>query len=79
MSKDANAHGMDGTLVEPDWPALTFDEVRALLSSFLTAASPSDSVREPAAIFGGQCGGYEGRDTSSSSGTIAQCAIVKAA
>ena len=25
---------MDGTLVPPDWPPLTLDEVRALLSQF---------------------------------------------
>ncbi len=35
------AHGMDGTLVEPDWPPLTLDEVRALLAISLAAASPS--------------------------------------
>ncbi len=28
------AHGMDGSLVEPDWPPLTLDEVRALLQEF---------------------------------------------
>jgi len=27
----AITHGMDGRLVEPDWPPLTFDEVRGLL------------------------------------------------
>jgi Ser/Thr protein kinase RdoA (MazF antagonist) len=27
----AMAHGLDGRLVEPDWPPLTFDEVRGLL------------------------------------------------
>ena len=41
MSATVKAHGMDGTLVEPDWPPLTLAEVRALLaSSSRTAASP---------------------------------------
>ena len=34
MSATARAHGMDGTLVEADWPPLTLAEVRALLSDF---------------------------------------------
>jgi Ser/Thr protein kinase RdoA (MazF antagonist) len=31
MSATANAHGLDGMLVAPDWPPLTRDEVRVLL------------------------------------------------
>ena len=34
MSATGKAHGMDGTLVEPDWPPLTLAEVRALLGQF---------------------------------------------
>lgn len=34
MSLAAKAHGMDGTLVEPDWRPLNLDEVRALLREF---------------------------------------------
>ena len=34
MSATVKAHGMDGTLVEPDWAPLSLDEVRALLSKF---------------------------------------------
>jgi Ser/Thr protein kinase RdoA (MazF antagonist) len=34
MNKTAKAHGMDGGLVEPDWPPLTLGEVRALLAGF---------------------------------------------
>lgn len=34
MSTAAKAHGMDGTLVEPDWRPLDLDEVRALLRGF---------------------------------------------
>ncbi len=34
MSTMTKAHGMDGSLVEPDWPPLTLDEVRALLQEF---------------------------------------------
>jgi Ser/Thr protein kinase RdoA (MazF antagonist) len=32
LSTTANAHGLDGTLVKPDWPPLTLDEVRAVVS-----------------------------------------------
>lgn len=34
VSTTAKAHGLDGKLAEPDWPALTQDEVRALLAGF---------------------------------------------
>jgi Ser/Thr protein kinase RdoA (MazF antagonist) len=34
MSTGTKAHGMDGTLVEPDWPPLAFDELNALLRQF---------------------------------------------
>jgi Ser/Thr protein kinase RdoA (MazF antagonist) len=34
MSATVKAHGMDGTLVEPDWPPLALDEVCALLEGF---------------------------------------------
>jgi Ser/Thr protein kinase RdoA (MazF antagonist) len=34
MSTAAKSHGMDGTLVEPDWPPLVLDEVRSLLRQF---------------------------------------------
>ena len=34
MSTAAKAHGLDGTLVKPDWPPLTLEEVRAVLSKF---------------------------------------------
>ncbi len=40
MSATAKAHGMDGTLVEPDWPALTVAEVRILLAQFPAFAEP---------------------------------------
>jgi Ser/Thr protein kinase RdoA (MazF antagonist) len=40
MSMMAKAHGMDGTLVEPDWPPLTLTEVRALLSGFSGCGEP---------------------------------------
>jgi Ser/Thr protein kinase RdoA (MazF antagonist) len=38
--KNAKAHGMDGSLVEPDWPPLTLPEVRALLREFPALAEP---------------------------------------
>jgi hypothetical protein len=34
MNATVKAHGMDGTLVEPDWPPLTLAEVRVLLAEF---------------------------------------------
>jgi Ser/Thr protein kinase RdoA (MazF antagonist) len=43
MSSAAKAHGLDGTMVEPDWPVLTFEEVRAVLGEFR-------DVREPVKI-----------------------------
>ena len=39
MSTLAKAHGMDGTLVEPDWAPLAMNEVRALLSQFPNAVN----------------------------------------
>ena len=40
MSATATAHGMDGTLDEPDWPALEIAEVRSLLSSYPDFSEP---------------------------------------
>jgi Ser/Thr protein kinase RdoA (MazF antagonist) len=40
MSTTAKAHGMDGTLVEADWPPLTLPEVRTLLAEFPSCAEP---------------------------------------
>jgi Ser/Thr protein kinase RdoA (MazF antagonist) len=34
MNTTAKAHGLDGKLVDPDWPPLTLGEVRALLTLF---------------------------------------------
>jgi Ser/Thr protein kinase RdoA (MazF antagonist) len=43
MSATVKAHGMDGTLVEPDWPPLTLAEVRTVLARF-------SGLREPIEI-----------------------------
>ncbi len=40
MSQAAKAHGMDGALVEPDWPPLTLDEVRAVVRNFSVLGEP---------------------------------------
>jgi len=40
MSTTAKAHGMDGKLVEPDWPPLELAEVRALLSRYPGLGEP---------------------------------------
>jgi Ser/Thr protein kinase RdoA (MazF antagonist) len=44
MSATLKAHGMDGTLVKPDWPPLTLDEVRALHAGFSEAGKPEKIV-----------------------------------
>jgi Ser/Thr protein kinase RdoA (MazF antagonist) len=40
MIAAAKSHGMDGTLVAPDWPPLTLQEVRALLRGFSDYGEP---------------------------------------
>jgi Ser/Thr protein kinase RdoA (MazF antagonist) len=40
MNTTAKAHGLDGRLVEPDWPPLTLGEVRELLSLFPGCGEP---------------------------------------
>ncbi|MGD0628414.1 MAG: phosphotransferase [Terracidiphilus sp.] len=42
MSTTVKAHGMDGTLVEPDWAPLTMKEARSLLSQFPECGEPSE-------------------------------------
>jgi len=39
--KTAITHGLDGTLVVPDWPPLTMDEVRGLLRHYPTLGKPT--------------------------------------
>ena len=41
MSTTTKAHGMDGTLVEPDWPPLQLNEMRELLDQFPDCGSPT--------------------------------------
>ncbi len=38
----AVAHGLDGTLVEPDWPALTLEEVRGVLRFYPSLSRPAE-------------------------------------
>ena len=40
MSTTVKAHGMNGTLVEADWPSLTLPEVRSLLEDFPNCSGP---------------------------------------
>lgn len=42
MSATEKAHGMDGTLVEPDWPSLTIAELRALFAHFPELGPPQE-------------------------------------
>ncbi|MGB8028193.1 MAG: aminoglycoside phosphotransferase family protein [Terracidiphilus sp.] len=44
MSTPVKAHGMDGSLVEPDWPPLTLDELRPLLAQFPDLGEPKRIV-----------------------------------
>ena len=44
MSTDSKAHGLDGSLVEPDWPPLTRDEVRIVLARYPDLRGPFDIV-----------------------------------
>ncbi len=44
MSMAAQSHGLDGTLVEPDWPPLTAAEVCALLQRFPGIKEPFEIV-----------------------------------
>ncbi len=40
VSATANTHGLDGTLVQPDWPPLTADEARRVLREFRGVGVP---------------------------------------
>ncbi|HEY1901910.1 MAG TPA: phosphotransferase [Terracidiphilus sp.] len=40
MAANVKAHGMDGTLVEPDWAPLAMSEVRSLLGQFSACGEP---------------------------------------
>ena len=40
MSTKARVHGMDGTMVDADWPPLTLDEVRTVFTHFPHAETP---------------------------------------
>ncbi len=41
MTSSAITHGMDGTLVAPDWPPLTLDEVDVVLAQFPALGQPT--------------------------------------
>jgi Ser/Thr protein kinase RdoA (MazF antagonist) len=41
MNGSAKAHGLNGSLVEPDWPPLTLNEVRGLLRYFPALGKPT--------------------------------------
>ncbi len=44
MTEPPQAHGLDGTLVKPDWPPLTLSELRQLLAGFTDAGEPREVV-----------------------------------
>jgi Ser/Thr protein kinase RdoA (MazF antagonist) len=41
MGTTTKSHGMDGSLVEPDWPALTLDELRPLFAQLRSLGEPT--------------------------------------
>ena len=44
MSNPAKTHGLDGTLVEPDWPPITTSEVRRVLAEYSESVEPCTIV-----------------------------------
>ncbi|MFZ0305900.1 MAG: phosphotransferase [Terracidiphilus sp.] len=46
MSGTRKTHGMDGSLVAPDWPSLTLDELRRLFERFAGLAGPIEILTE---------------------------------
>lgn len=44
MAESPKAHGLDGTLVEPDWPPLALDEVRSVLATFGRTVGPVEII-----------------------------------
>lgn len=44
MDESPKAHGLDGTMVEPDWPPLTLAEVRSVLAAFDNMDGPVEIV-----------------------------------
>lgn len=46
MSATAKTHGMGGELVEPDWPALTPNELRILFERFSSLSGPVEILTE---------------------------------
>ena len=55
MSAKVKSHGMDGTLVEPDWAPLSIDEVRALLSQFPECGEPQEILTVSPRPFSAAC------------------------
>jgi len=44
MSATAKAHGMDGSLVDPDWPPFTLAELRPILAHFPNLGEPAHII-----------------------------------
>ena len=79
MSATAKAHGMDGKLVEPDWPPLTLAELRILFAQFPALEEPLEILdRQSTTAFSRGCGAHACGQLSSSSVIIARCAIARA-
>ena len=83
MNSLPKAHGMDGSLVEPDWPPLTLAELRSFLLNFPIserrhASSSRVRARSPRPVSWTRALITEPISASSSSAIIAPCAIAKA-
>ena len=44
MSTTTKSHGLDGSLVEPDWPQLTLDELRPIFAQYPDLGEPAQIV-----------------------------------
>jgi len=55
LNDTAKAHGLDGSLVKPDWPPLTLDEIRALLAKIPTTGIPIEIVSSSPRPFSAAC------------------------
>jgi Ser/Thr protein kinase RdoA (MazF antagonist) len=55
MSTEVKAHGMNGSLVEPDWDPLTIEDVRGLLSRIPSCGVPLSIVRLSPRPFSSAC------------------------
>jgi Ser/Thr protein kinase RdoA (MazF antagonist) len=44
MNEELRVHGLDGTMVQPDWPPLTLAELRSLIAGFHQLGEPTEII-----------------------------------